>query len=271
MKGRFPRLKQFLLLVLVFGVVDGMSTLAVAGPITTPPPGVFFRIDDQFRAVPAVQGEESWTIENFTFSNAEAGIMLSTELIPDPTISYGISVIDFGAPSSFTFSFQLPIGPTSPTAVIASTSGSVTNGTDAGEVTVTALPPLQGVPVDSDGIDELQVFTVSSDGGATLINVGLDLGPTTSVPLGAGESGIYGAFNEQGAGVGGPFNFMRVDVNFSLSGGGDIFTLNGSKILVTATAAPEPSTPILLGLGLFGIGLVSWRQKRRQLGSATRS
>jgi hypothetical protein len=35
---------------------------------------------------------------------------------------------------------------------------------------------------------------------------------------------------------------MRADVNFRLSGGGDLFTFNGAKVL---TPVPEPGTVLL--------------------------
>lgn len=38
---------------------------------------------------------------------------------------------------------------------------------------------------------------------------------------------------------------MRVDVNFSMSGSNDTFTINGK-----ATIVPEPSAGVLLALGL---------------------
>jgi hypothetical protein len=38
---------------------------------------------------------------------------------------------------------------------------------------------------------------------------------------------------------------MRADVNFSLSGGGDVFTFNGAKTLI-----PEPGTLVLVSASL---------------------
>lgn len=126
-----------------------------------------------------------------------------------------------------------------------------------GPVNATALAPPGGVLVDSDGITEMMVFNLSTNGGGALANAGIDLGPTVNSnpalvsqdqpdlnspvipgPLGAGD-----------------YNFMRVDVNFSMSAGGDIVTTQG-----TARVVPEPETAALLALGLLGIGYAGRRR-----------
>jgi hypothetical protein len=285
-------LKPFLTLMLAFGVIAAMSPLAVAVPI---PPTVSLQIDgegfeltaedffivDEGGEVPVSplasvaneNGEQQqedvlWSIRDgvtFQTQDPEGGSvdLISGQFKTDPFLIYGISVTDFGAPSVFSFTFILPIVPVpSPTTVFASTSGSVTNGAAAGGVTVTALAPLAvGVPIDGDGVTELQVYTLSS--AAPLTNAGHDLGPTTFVPLAPFASGIYGIFNEGPAPgpAGGPWTDIRVDVNFSLSGGGDTFTLNGAKVL---TPVPEPSTVVLMLAGFLGLGVAAWRRKRQK-------
>lgn len=182
----------------------------------------------------------------FTYANAEGMVTLEGELDPDPSEMFAIAVTDFGAPSVFGFTFILPLAPVfpNPSSVFDSLSGSVTNGAAAGGVTVTALAPPAGIPTDGDGVAELQVYTLSDDGGVTYKNVGLDAGPTTFVPLGAFASGLYGVFNQGPIPTiaGGPWTHMRADLNFGLSGGGDAFTLNGAKVLI-----PEPGA-LFLGL-----------------------
>lgn len=187
--------------------------------------------------------------EPFVYETANGRLILGGELNPDPSISFGSLAFDFGAPSIFGVTMILPLAPTvsNPSVVRDSFSGSVTNGPAPqfdGGVTVTALAPLAGVPVDGDGITEMEVYTLSDDGGVTWKNVGLDLGPGGFVPLGAGASGLLPAFNAGPIATipGGPWTHMRADISFMLSGGGDIFTFNGSKILV-----PEPGT-LMLGL-----------------------
>ena len=118
------------------------------------------------------------------------------ELDPDPFILFAGAVIDAGAPSTFGFTYILPLVPTvpNPSVVLDSLSGSVGNGPAAGGVTVT--PAAHPVPVDGDGVAEIQVFTLSDDGGATWKNVGLDSGPLTFVPLGSNAAGLYGSYNQ---------------------------------------------------------------------------
>jgi hypothetical protein len=183
--------------------------------------------------------------EQFTHQTAQGRVQLVGALDPDPMITFGAAVTDFGAASPFSFTFILPLVPpySSPAAVVKdSFSGSVTNNAGGG-VTVTALAPPPGIPVDGDGTTEVEVYTLSDDGGVTWKNVGLDLMPTTSVPLPVGNSGLTGAFNEGPIPViaGGPWTHMRADVNFSLTGGGDVFTFNGAKTLI-----PEPGTLVLV-------------------------
>jgi hypothetical protein len=170
---------------------------------------------------------------------------------PDPSLGFGIAVIDAGAPSNFSFSFVMPLAPlvNNPSFVFDSLSGSVVNGAAAGNVTVTALAPPVGIPVDGDGVTELQVYTLSDDGGVTWKNVGLDAGLTTVIPLGSFNAGPYGAYNQGPIPTiaGGPWTHMRADLNFRLSGGNDSLTLTGSKDLV-----PEPSTALVALLTLAG-------------------
>lgn len=167
-------------------------------------------------------------------------------LDPDPFILFAGAVIDAGAPSTFGFTYILPLAPpiSNPTVVLDSLSGSVTNGAFAGGVTVTAVAPPAGIPVDGDGTPEIQVFTLSDDGGVTYKNVGLDLGPTTTTPLGSFASGDYGAYNIGPVPniAGGPWTHMRADINFMLSGGGDAFSFNGAKAFGPPGTIPEPGT-----------------------------
>jgi len=163
---------------------------------------------------------------------------------PDPSLIFGGAAFDFGAPSSFGFTFILPLSPlfSNPSTVFDSFSGSVTNGSAPGGVTVTALAPPPGIPDDGDGVVEMQVYTLSDDGGITWKNVGLDQGPSAFIPLGAFASGLYGDFSGGPIATipGGPWTHMRADINFMLSGGGDAFTFNGAKVLI-----PEPGTLVL--------------------------
>jgi hypothetical protein len=207
--------------------------------------------------VPVFFTDGEWRIgtgpndEQFFHQTAEGSVRMFGALDPDPMITFASTAIDIGAPSSFSFSYVLPLAPVvnNPSVVKDSFGGSVAGS----NVTVTALAPPAGIPVDADGIDEVQVFTLSDDNGATWQNVGLDLMPDTSVP---GLGGSVGAFNEGPIATiaGGPWTHMRADINFSLTGGGDIFAFNGAKILV-----PEPGT-----LGLLWIVFAAFCMGRRR-------
>lgn len=198
----------------------------------------------------------------WSWQTAEGKITIGGSLDPDPSLLFGSVAFDFGAPSSFGFTFILPLAPTvsNPSNVSDSFSGSVTNGpfpqADAG-VTVTALAPPPAIPVDGDGITEMQVFTLSDDGGLTWKNVGLDVGVTESIPLAPSSSGLTSTYNMGPISTiaGGPWTHMRADINFRLSGGGDIFTFNGAKILI-----PEPSAVLL---ALTCLGALQLRRRSR--------
>jgi hypothetical protein len=210
-----------------------------------------------------VIGNENGEPWNWESSDIEDGgkITIGGSMDPDPSLIFGSVAFDFGAPSSFSFTFILPLAPAypNPSVVMDSYSGSVTNGIAAGGVTVTALAPPPGIPVDGDGITEMEVYTLSDDGMLTWKNVGLDLGLSESVPLASFGSGLTGTYNEGPIATiaGGPWTHMRADINFSLSGGGDIFTFNGAKILI-----PEPGT-FSLAILLFGCAWCSRRSAIR--------
>jgi hypothetical protein len=199
----------------------------------------------------------NWVVENYYWSGSEGQIILNAELDPDPQIVYAAAVIDFGAPSVFGFVFGLPIVPTPAPGIVTHSESSST--TDAGGVAgtpVTALPPI-GIPVDGDLVTEQFVYTLSQNGGALLLNAGLDIRGSF---VGASPSDTQAAINlgpiagPAGAGF---YDFMRIDVNFSMTGGSDAYTFNG-----IATVVPEPATAVLFGLGLGGLALFGRRRSR---------
>jgi hypothetical protein len=182
--------------------------------------------------------------ETFFHQTGDGQVTMFGALDPDPMITFGAAVIDFGTPSPFSFTYILPLADQG-SLVRDSIAGSVANGTGGG-VTVTALAPPAGIPVDADGIPEVQVYTLSNNGGTTWQNVGLDLMPTSTPPL-VGGSGVIGPFSEGPIATipGGPWTHMRADINFRLTGGNDAFTFSGSKRLV-----PEPGAVALLLVAL---------------------
>jgi hypothetical protein len=205
-------------------------------------------------------GYNEWTWDTL---NPDGGsIVMSGMLDPDPEISFSMGVVDPGAASNFSFMFVLPLSPQfpNPSVVFDSLTGTVTNAVGP-NVTVTALGPPAGIPVDGDGVTELQVYTLSDDGGVTWKNVGLDAGPTQVTVTPPATSQLYGPPGGYNQGpiptiAGGPWTHMRVDLNFRLSGGSDAFSFSGSKVLV-----PEPGTIVLLAFGVVGAAGLSRRRR----------
>jgi PEP-CTERM motif len=180
------------------------------------------------------------------------------ELNPDPYITWTIEVENTsGGPLTFEFVFTQDIVLTpAPGNVANGISYGLTNGENANGVTVT---PLGGpVPVDSDGIPELSVFQLSTNGGGTFTNAGVDVGPAFST---ANPSQNAPDDNEAAAGplLAGNYNFMRLALSFTLTGdtgtNGDRLSGNG-----TAEVVPEPETAVLTALGLVALAYASRRR-----------
>lgn len=232
-----------------FGVALGLATPAFGTSFAT------LSIDGADFDIPLVPGTSD--IRQLSLADPEYLVMVSA-VFTDPRILYAVSIIDLGAPTTFSFAFSqsiaAPIG--APGVASASFSGSTTDGGGSPGVTITPVPPPGTIPVDSDGTAELAVYSLSTDGGTTFSSAGIDLGP--AFPSGPG-SDVYGPFAGGGPGpaASGSYDLMRVDVSFSLSGSQDVFTFNGEAVLV-----PEPATLCLLGSCLTALGIARRRRGR---------
>jgi hypothetical protein len=217
------------------------------------------RVDDGATATITIDGQPSNVVVEPTESGFQipAGTQILTEealitfdqgvqLNPDPSIAYGFSVIDFGAPSVFGFSFATPIVPTGfpGTQVAGSISGGLTDFTDNG----VAIAPTIGT--------DIQVNSTSATGlGGPWINMGVDVGAAFSDPglaTGIARSHTYPAENLGliPGPAAGPYNALKVDLNFSLSGAGDIASLTGSASIIDAPTVPDG------GAGFAGIAAI---------------
>ncbi len=226
-----------------------LATPSSAGTLNTTEVGVV--VDGEaFFAPIELDDKGVGIVEQFVHEKpGEWKVTLNALLDPDPEILYAASVIDFGAPSSFGFLFSQAIVPTTAPGIVSHThSSSTTDGGGGAGTPVTALPPPAIIPTDG-APDEIAVYTLSTNGGASFLNAGMDLSPSF---VGAAPSDTQGPFSEgpsAGPALAGAYNLMRVDLNFGMDGNGDIYTFNGR-----ATVIPEPSTIALLlvaGLLLF--------------------
>jgi len=259
-------------IAVLLGVNLGVPALAVAqgppdclGPSSTSgrqdgqSPGLIIAIDNAPCFVPAVQIGKEFIIgapedpgRPFDFVLPGVGrVQISGALNPEPSIAYGVAVIDFGAPSSFAFLFSTPIVPVvAPSVVTASLVGGLTDFTGDGlAITPTAA------------------FMQVSEVGLPLTNMGVDVGAAFAAGPGApGAFYAYGPFaaGPQGGPGPGPWTSLQVTLAFGLSGGGDVASLTGFASINNAPV-PEPGALLLLGSALAGLGAVAaWRSRRLQ-------
>lgn len=179
---------------------------------------------------------------------------------PDPFINYSLAVENTsGGDLNFSFTYTLVFNPPINDSVLVDSTfqGGFTDGGD-NDIHVNYLDP--GVPEDGS-VTEMHVVNISHNGGATLYNVGMDLGVLPASGSGGGSFG----YSEAGPQLIGPppagqsWNFLRIDVNFTLSGEGDdtgdILTASGSADVLDANPGqvPVPAALWLFGSGLFGL------------------
>ncbi len=192
-----------------------------------------------------------YRVDNFFYETSEFSLnIFDTYMDPDPVIAWGIAVTDFGAPSSFAFLFSTPTVPVSGNNTVeASIVGGLTDFTGDG----VSLTPTVGTDVQHSFV------------GNPMTPMGVDVGSAYSTGPGIpGSLYNYGAFMAGPiAGPGpGPWTQLQANVDFGLSGNGDIAVLTGyASIVDNAPPIPEPATLLLLGGGLAGAGLLRRRKK----------
>jgi hypothetical protein len=241
----------------------GLSLFAAPAFAATISPGVEIWVDGvqvgYAYATPDPDGGDAWIIDDYQWGGQEQGawLSLSAMLDPDPVILYAGATVDFGAASTFGFVFIQPIVPTAAPGTATHTHSSSTTGAGGSTTPVTAAATPGGIGVDGDATPEIAVYSLSTNGGTSWLNVGLDLSPSF---VGAAGSDTQGPFSEgpvAGPAGSGSYDSMRVDVNFTMGGGGDSYTWNGEATI----EVPEPPIAALLALGLGGLWAFGLRRR----------
>jgi uncharacterized protein (TIGR03382 family) len=238
--------------------IAALAALVPVGPVGT------LTVDGQDVNIPISQspgklwGFGTWDseINDFTgwsHETSEYALILSGTLDPDPSISYGISVTDFGAPSGFGFLFSTPIIFTAvPNLVNSSVAGALNDNTGNG---ISITPTL--ADDDGDALAELQIAELSVGGPFT--NMGIDVGLANAHGPGLpGAFYTYGPYAEPSQpGPIAAWSTLQIRLGFTLSGGSDIAVLTGRAEIVV----PEPSSIMLALVGAVGL---AWQVRRRR-------
>jgi hypothetical protein len=176
-------------------------------------------------------------------------IQVNATLDADAVLLFGINAVNLGTnPLSIALSMGLGILPfVEPTVAFSSINGSLNAAQAPDGVTLGVGQP--GDP-DGDGLNEMLVSEF--DGG----NLGIDVGLASSVP------GLFAPFSSGIVeGPTGLFTFLKSNLAFTITGGGDVADLHG---ITAVQAVPEPGSLGLLGLGLIAVAK-RLRDRRRRV------
>ena len=166
----------------------------------------------------------------------------------DPEISYGFfAKNNSNSTQTYTVSYGESIAPdiSGPYTLHAEISGSVTNPAGSGGVSISQVP----------GFSKVQAVRLSSDGGTTFVNGGVNVGNAYS--SGTVGSRPYGEESADTTGSG-AYNYWDFKTQFRLSSK-DTFSLTGYAEIMPV---PEPASWMLPIVGFAGLAALRRRGQR---------
>lgn len=246
-------------------LTDVLSFDPAAGTVSTPAPGAALTGNWSWSNTDLVTGETlsqqvlTWHTSERISTNGPwvSVVQLKATGNVDPFLSYSFSAKNNTSLSqTFTFSYGESITPAIDGAysVVSDFAGSLTHGSIS---PVAQMAPIFG-DFDNDGLAEIQALKLSTDGGLTLVDAGVDLG-TTQTRAAAGTM-VFGPYSSSQNGDLGTVNYWQFDVGFTLTPGKDAVGISGYAEIVPSANIPEPSAYALLASGLVMGGVLLRRR-----------
>jgi hypothetical protein len=235
-------MKKALIIVLAICFVGGAANLAGATSVSSPLVAYTTSTGKEpvfiDTTMVEIDGKTAYAVSNYTNQTSDYAISLDALLIPEPSISFGISASNFTAnPIIFTFFFATPvtIGGV-PTLTAASIVGGLTDTTGDG----VGVAPAAAAVLQVNYVDYQNSNSTPTIGVGDLVQFG---------PGAPGSFYAYGPFSAgPAAGPTGPWDTFSTVLSFALTGNGDIAALTG---YCAVTPVPLPGTLLLLGSGLL--------------------
>lgn len=177
----------------------------------------------------------------------------------DPFMTYAFSAKNnTGVAQTYTFTYGEALIPSVSGLydIYADIAGGVSNGTGS---SVKVDPMISDLIGDNDGLDEIQILRLSTDGGATFVNAGVDVG----LAIESATTSTYGVYADALSTIAAtPFNYWEITTQFTLSPGKDTAVFTGFvEINPSEANIPEPSTYGLL-VGAIALGFAAMQRRR---------